>query len=75
MPVTKPSESTVATGGASEFQVKSTPVMTFPRASFAVALNWCVFPGTIVADDDSTVTLATGAGKPVPARESTAGEL
>lgn len=38
--VARPSLSTIATEGASEFQVKLTPVITFPRASFAVALNW-----------------------------------
>jgi hypothetical protein len=43
-----------------EFQVKLTPEMTFPLASFAVAVNCCVAPIAMVADTGATVTVATG---------------
>ena len=59
-PFANPFVFTVATDAMLEFQVKLTPEMTFPLASFAVAVNCCVAPIAMVADTGATVTVATG---------------
>ena len=59
-PFANPFVFTVATDAMLEFQVKFTPEMTFPFASFAVAVNCCVAPIAMIADAGATITVATG---------------
>jgi len=69
MVVTNPLLSTVATELVFELQVKLAPLITFPLASFAMALNCSVCPLLTVTDEGERVTLATapigGAFEPV----------
>jgi hypothetical protein len=61
-PVTKPAALTVATSLSLEDQVIVRPLRAFPAASFAVAVNWSVWPTSIVSPAGLTSTLATGTG-------------
>jgi hypothetical protein len=51
-----------ATPGLLEDHATVLPVSVFPASSLSVALNACVPPIPIVADEGATVTDATGAG-------------